>query len=147
MVVIRNFDSTKTQTVSVTTDIETNYGLLCNFVASLSSPPIYMSITGKTITVDVSLTTLANIGMQTISVVVDSADYPTSVVDAIYTFTLDVQHCVVSVMTIPAISNTSYSINSGVITFNFSAANWSNLACNYAVTYTATYVLNAASIT
>ena len=90
MVVIRNFDSTKTQTVSVTTDIETNYGLLCNFVASLSSPPIYTSITGKTITVDVSLTTLANIGMQTISVVVDSADYPTSVVDAIYTFTLDV---------------------------------------------------------
>ena len=47
-------------------------------------------------------------------------------------------------MTISAISNTSYSINSGVITFNFSAANWSSLACNYAVTYTATYK-NAAS--
>jgi hypothetical protein len=56
MVVIRNFDFTKTQTVSVTTDIETNYGLVCNFVASLSSPPSYVSITGKIITVDASLT-------------------------------------------------------------------------------------------
>ena len=90
MVIIRNFDSTKTQTVSVTTDIETNYGLVCNFVPTLSSPPSYVSITGKTITVDASLTTLADIGMHTISVVVDSADYPTSVLDAIYNFTLDV---------------------------------------------------------
>ena len=90
MVIIRNFESTKTQTVSVTTDIETNYGLVCNFVANLYRPPIYVSITGKTITVDTSLTTLADIGMQTISFVVDSADYLTSIVDAIYTFTLDV---------------------------------------------------------
>jgi hypothetical protein len=49
-------------------------------------------------------------------------------------------------MAIPAISNQAYILFTGATTFNFSAATWSSLACNYAVTYTATYVINAASI-
>ena len=43
-------------------------------------------------------------------------------------------------MSIPAISNADYIINSGLIPLNFSAATWSSLACNYAVTYTAAVV-------
>jgi hypothetical protein len=49
-------------------------------------------------------------------------------------------------MSIPTISNTSYTINSGNTTLNFGAAIWSSLACNYAVTYSATYVLNTVTI-
>ena len=92
------------------------------------------------------MTGLADVTTHTISVVVDSANYSGSVNDVTYTFQITVQHCVVSVMTIPAISNQAYIINSGANTLNFSAATWSSLACNYAVTHTATYVLNAAPI-
>ena len=44
----------------------------------------------KTITVDAIMTTLADVGVRTISVVVDSLNYPDSVLDATYTFKLDV---------------------------------------------------------
>ena len=49
-------------------------------------------------------------------------------------------------MSMPAISNADYTIKSGLTPLNFSAANWSSLACNYTVTYTAVVVLNAAPI-
>jgi hypothetical protein len=49
-------------------------------------------------------------------------------------------------MSIPAISNTSYSISSGATTLYFNAATWSSLACNYVVKYNATYVLNTITI-
>ena len=90
MSIIRDFDSTKTQTFTVTTDVQTSYSLVCNIVASLVSPPAYVSISGTTITVNASLTTQSDAGPHTISVLVDSADYPTSVTDVTYTFTLDV---------------------------------------------------------
>jgi len=49
-------------------------------------------------------------------------------------------------MSIPAISNADYLLFSGATTLNFSAATWSSLACTYAATYTAAYVLNALPI-
>jgi len=147
MVLIRDFDTTKTQTVSITTDILTSYSLVCNLAASLVSPPTYVSIAGLTITVDPSLTTQADVGLHTISVLVDSSDYPANVIDVTYTFTLNVQHCVVTVMSIPTILDTSHTLNSGPTPLSFSAATWSNFACNYAVTYTAAYVLNTETIT
>jgi hypothetical protein len=146
MVLIRDFDTTKTQTVSITTDIQSSYSLVCNLAASLINPPSYVSIAGLTITVDPSLTTQADVGLHTISVLVDSSDYPENVIDATYTFTLDVQHCVVTVMSIPTILDTSHTLNSGPTPLSFSAATWSNNACNYAVTYTATYILSTNTI-
>ena len=49
-----------------------------------------MTMSGKIITVDASMTTLADVGVRTISVVVDSLNYPDSVLDATYTLKLDV---------------------------------------------------------
>ena len=134
MVLIRDFDTTKTQTVSITTDILTNHSLVCNLAASLVSPPTYVSIAGLIITVDPSLTFLFDEGLNTISVLVDSSDYPTDVVGVIYTFTIDVKSCSV---TLPTIADTSYTLNSGPKILNFDAVTWNSLDCNFAATYTA----------
>ncbi len=44
MVLIRDFESEKTQTFWVNTDIETNHSLVCSFVASLVNPPSYVTL-------------------------------------------------------------------------------------------------------
>lgn len=134
MVVVRYYDTTKTQTVSVTTDILTNYSLVCNLAATLISPPIYVSLAGLTITVDPSLTFWFDVGLKTISVLVDSLDYPSDVVGVIYTFTIDVKSCSV---TLPTIADTSYTLNSGPKILNFDAVTWNSLDCNFAAAYTA----------
>ena len=75
------------------------------------NPPAYVSIAGLTLTVDPTLTILADVGPHTISVLVSSLDYPVSVAAVTYTFALDVQHCVATVMTLPAIANVAFTLN------------------------------------
>ena len=75
------------------------------------NPPAYVSITGLTLTVEPTLTVQADVGLHTISVLVSSLDYPASVAAVTYTFALDVQHCVATVMSLPAIANVAFTLN------------------------------------
>lgn len=89
-VLIRNFDTTKTQTVTVSSDLEQTYGIQCAFSASLVSPPAWATISGSTITLDESKTVAGDVGSTTITVLVDSQLYPSQVIDLTYTFTVDI---------------------------------------------------------
>jgi len=79
MVLIRDFDSAKTQSFKVTTDVEATYGLICNYVASLTPTWTYVSLAGSTasytITADPVLTVLADVGLHAISISVVSLEY------------------------------------------------------------------------
>lgn len=86
MTVIRNFDLTKTQTFSVTTNLQTLYGISCNIACTKSGGPAYVTLAGMTITVNVSATTSANAGTQTVTLNCDSADFASSVVEKNYSF-------------------------------------------------------------
>jgi hypothetical protein len=66
MAVTRNLDPVQTQNFVLTSNIETSYSLMCNYVFTLISPPAYVSLSGTTISVDPALTTDADVGTQTI---------------------------------------------------------------------------------
>lgn len=146
MILIRTFDTTKTQTFSISTDILTSFGVSCAYSVALVTPPIYVSLAGLTITVSESLTTSADAGLKTISVKATSVNFPGTVASRTYTFTLDIQHCVVSTFTIPTITAVTHVVNQGLASNTFSPAVQSSLACLYVPTYTDAYVLSGSSI-
>ena len=146
MVLIRDFDPTLTQTFTIVTDIEQNYGLVCAYVASLVAPPTFVSLATTTLSVDPLLTTGAEIAVHPISVLVSSVLYPTTVLDETYTFLLDIQHCTVSSFTIAPIADASMLINDPALPVTFNAAVLASLTCLYTTTYADAYVLNAAAI-
>lgn len=91
MTLIRDFDTTKTQTFNIKTDVETsNPSILCPLACNLVTPPTYVTKSGNTITADATLTTSANVGTQTISLQCSSIAYSASVVSKTYTFSLDI---------------------------------------------------------
>jgi len=100
MTLILDFDVTKTQVVSVKTDIETNYSIVCPLTCSLQPPPAYVSETGSTITAITALATTVDVGPHTISLYCASSNYPTFVTAKTYTFVLTVQHCIVNTLTL-----------------------------------------------
>jgi hypothetical protein len=88
--------------------VEDQYNLLCEYyLATLLYQASYpfVSLIAETITVDTAATTAADVGLHTISITSSSAFYPGTVADKTYTFVLNVQHCVVNTMTLPAISD------------------------------------------
>ena len=90
MVLIRDFDTTVPQTFTIVTDIETDYGIVCDYVATLVAPPAFISLTDSTLTADESATVIGDVGQHTITVEVTSALYPADVAAEQYTFTLDI---------------------------------------------------------
>jgi hypothetical protein len=75
----------------VKTDIESAYGVVCNYVPTLhASTPAFVKLSGSTITIDESLTSLANVGLTTVTVIVVCLEYPGGIPDAFYSFTVDV---------------------------------------------------------
>jgi hypothetical protein len=149
MTLIRNFDTTKTQTFYFKTDIEVTHSLVCGLTATLLTPESYpyVSLSGLTISVDPSLTSASNVGLHTISIQATSTLYPGSVTAKTYTFVLDIQHCVVSTMTLAAIPDVLYYLNQGALAVPFTAVRWSSLACQYTATYTASYAKVGSTIT
>lgn len=146
MTATRFFDTTVTQTYTIDTDLTTN-GISCTLTCSLVSPPAYVSLSGSTLVVDVSLTTEANGGTTTnVSVLCDSATYPTLVADRILTFDVTINHCVVNTMTIPTNAAATHAINDAHLSIVFASATWSNLLCLYQVTYTLTFEFNTSPI-
>lgn len=85
------------------------------------------------------------VGPITISLLVDSLKFGVTVSDVTYTFLLDVQHCVVNIMTFDQIADISYVINSGPQAEPFNAVSWTNLDCLYAATYSITSISGAAT--
>lgn len=67
---------------------------------------------------------------------IDSTLNPGLIDDLIYTFVIDVQHCVVNVMDLPAIASVEHIIKQGVQSHFFLPATFSDLACEYDLTYT-----------
>jgi hypothetical protein len=145
MVLTRDFDSIKTQQFTIRTDVQNGFGVVCAVTATLVSPPIFVTLQDDIISVDESLTTVADVGPITISVLVDSLDFPAQVADVTYSFVLDVQHCVVNSFILPQISDLSYVIRQGDLAVNLQPATWTNLACIYTSTYSITSVSGAAS--
>lgn len=135
VVLIRDFDPVATQAFVVKTDVETSYSLVCNYVATLTQTWTYVSLAGSTpgytITADPALTVVADVGLHTITISVDSLEYSTTVATKTYTFTLDIQHCVVNTMSIPAILDVTHAINDAPLPIVFAAATWSDLPCSY----------------
>jgi len=150
MVLIRDFDSAKTQSFKVTTDVEATYGLICNYVASLTPTWTYVSLAGSTASYTITAypvpTVLADVGVHAISISVVSLEYSATVATEIYTFDLTIQHCVVNTMSIPSISDYTHRINDSPLSMVFSPATWSDLICDYDATYTLSFVLNSVSI-
>lgn len=75
-----------------------------------------------------------------------STDYPGTVAVQNYAFTVIVQHCVVSIMSLPVIPLVVKPINMGPASTVFSPATWSNLNCLYTASYSATYAKAGVSI-
>jgi hypothetical protein len=151
MSIIRNFDTlVKTQTYTIKTDIETNYPslscpLTCNFDVNPCSS--YVTQTGTTISVNpVALMLTSDSGAKTIKIKCDSTDFPSTVTDVVYSFLLNIEYCVVDTFTIEPIANKSMVIATGSQTMNFNAATFSNLACDYSITYSASYYKNGISL-
>ena len=66
--------------------------MVCSFVATLDNPPVFLTIENKIITADAMQTTANDLGSHSISVLVASVLYPTTV-NKTYTFVLNVQNC------------------------------------------------------
>jgi len=79
MILIRTFDSIKTQMFSISTDILTSFGVSCAYSVALVTPPGYVSLAGLTVTVSESLTTSADAGLKTISIRATSINFPGTV--------------------------------------------------------------------
>ena len=93
------------------------------------TPPAFVSLATTTISLDPLLTTGADVAVYTVSVLVRSTLYPSTVLDQTYTFQVDLQHCTVNSFTIAAISNVSMRINDPPMPLTFSAAVLSSLVC------------------
>jgi hypothetical protein len=102
---------------------------------------------GTTITANAALTLASDVGANTITINCASLDYPALVIARQYQFVLQVNHCTVNTFTIAAIGNKTMQVNDPVVLWPFSAAVMSSNLCLYTITYTSTYVLNAATIT
>ena len=74
--------------------------MVCSYVATLVSPSTFVSLVGDTINVISSQTTDSDAVSHEISVLVISAQYPTTVSSVTYKFNLNVQNCVVNTMII-----------------------------------------------
>lgn len=70
-----------------------------------------------------------------------SKDYPGSVLSVDYNFIVDVQHCVISDLTINDIPDVIYEISDPRYYWNFNAATWTTMPCPYpaTITYTAKF--------
>ena len=120
--------------------VQTSYNLFCAYTATFVGPPAFVSIYGSTLTVDESATSATDVTQHTITVNVASSLYPLTVTAKQYTFILDIQHCVVNTMTLPAITNEVYYLNDPTKVISFGPATLSDLTCTYAITYTAAYI-------
>jgi hypothetical protein len=76
MILIRDFDVIKTQTVVVKTDIEILNGTVCPLACSAIGFPAFVTLTGSVIQADTSLTTIANVGPHPLSLNCNSIAYP-----------------------------------------------------------------------
>jgi hypothetical protein len=81
MILIRDFDPTLTQTFTIKTDVEKDFGLLCAYNTALLTPSAYpyVSLNGSVITVDPTLTAQSDAGLHTVSISVSSSLYPGTV--------------------------------------------------------------------
>jgi len=105
MVLIRDFDSVLMQPFTIQTDVESDYGLICQYTPGIFSGPTFVSLDGFQVKVDASLTTSADVGTHTVTMEIICTLYPDKVPDAIYSFDIVVQHCVVKTMTLDPIAN------------------------------------------
>jgi hypothetical protein len=110
------------------------------------SPPAYINLNGNQISVNPALTTQADVGNHTITLKVDSLEYSGTVTSGFYTFVLTVSPCVVNTYTIASIPDSTYIINQGAMTINFSPGLWSNLACLYTQMHTASIKVNNTTV-
>ena len=91
--------------------------MVCSYVASLVSPPTFVSLVGDQIYVTSSQTTDSDAVSHLISVLVISAKYPATVSSVTYTFMLNVQNCVVNTMIIDPKDDFDFMLHSGPTTF------------------------------
>ncbi len=66
--------------------------MVCSFVATLVNPPAFVTIENTTITANAMQTNASNLGSHSISVLVKSVNYPTTVFKT-YTFFVNVLNC------------------------------------------------------
>ena len=88
-----------TQPVKILTDVEIAHPtVICPITAVLTPARPYLSISADsaTITLDGSKASDLDVGIQTITLTVNSKSFSTLVTQATYTFQLDLQACVVS---------------------------------------------------
>jgi len=56
--------------------MEVNFGVVCNIVGTLITPVRYVKVLGTIITLDESFVTSSDFGLQTITIEVNSLEYP-----------------------------------------------------------------------
>ena len=111
-------------------------------MATLVTPPTFVSLATTTISLDPLLTTGADVAVYTVSVLVRSELYDTTVLSETYTFLVDVQHCIVNTLTIGQLANQVFTLNDPPKSLTLTSA-WSNLACLYTANYSVVCVPDA----
>jgi archaellum component FlaG (FlaF/FlaG flagellin family) len=146
LTLIRNFDTTVSASFWVQTDVEQNFSVLCNFVATLVTPSLYASVSDTTIQLDESLLDAADAGIQTLMIEVTSLEYPNSVTAAQYTFTVDIQECNTNSFSFPVtLQDLSVYLHQAAETVTFQRAEWSDLACRLEESYSVDVKLNGST--
>lgn len=145
MNIIRDFDGVITQSFTISTDLLAS-GITCPLSCSAASWPAYAQLNSFVVSADTALTTAADVGPHVLSVTCGSIAYPATVASKSYSFTVTVQHCVVNTFSIAAISNVSYVLYSGPLSVPYTNAVWSNQACYYTATYSASFALGGVTI-
>ena len=106
--------ATSTQTVVIKTNVQlTNSAIVCPFIVTNMTPSAaYMSLSANTISVNTALISLpGNLGTQTFTITVVSANFPATVSQKTYTLNV-VLTCAVTSLTITSqASNATYTLN------------------------------------
>jgi hypothetical protein len=145
MSITRNLDAVKTQTFALSYDLQ-SVPITCNLACTAVAFPAYVSMSATTITVDPALTVATDAGSKTITINCASVEYAT-VTARNYSFVLQINHCTANTFTLATIGDKTMTVNDGLTLWPFSAAVMNSDNCLYTVSYTATYVLNAATVT
>jgi len=146
MNLIRDFDGILTQAVSIKTDVEISTSLVCPLMCTATGFPAFASWTGSIIQVNGPLTTIADAGTHVLSLNCGSIAYPADVAPQTYTFTITVQHCVVNTFTISSITDVNYALFQGSLDVPYTSAVFSNLACQYQITHTASFAVGGVPV-
>jgi hypothetical protein len=134
------------QPFTVKTDLENTKSIVCAYTPSLIAPPAYAQLIGSSLKITASLLLPAHVGPNYITVRATSTLYPGSVFTVDYKMTFTVSFCATSTFAIPAIPNMDFIIAQGSTDHSYIDATFSNLACLYTVTHTASYDLFGLSI-